>query len=115
MAVKDKKKPADGKMKIGTLIAVVQKAVAELLTQGQDNVHQALEDAEDKKLTINFGVKIDESDTEAVVKTGMRFSESYIDSRTARVDDPDQIQLFKELPKSEEQELNSGDKEEGGD
>lgn len=113
MAVK--KKPSEGSMKISTLTEVVQKAVAELLTQAQDNIQEVLADSESKKITVNFKVDLDESETEPVVKIGIRFSEAYTDSRTTRLDDPGQIQLFRELPKSEEQELNSGDKEEGGD
>ena len=102
-------------MKISMLTEVVQKAAAELLTQAQDNIQEVLQDAESKKITITFKVDLDESETEPVVKIGIRFSESYTDSRTTRLDDPGQIQLFKELPKTEDEPVNEGDKEKGGD
>ena len=115
MSVKKKKEAAPGDMKISKLTEVVQKAVAELLTQAQDNIDEVLSDSESKKITINFKVDVDESETEPVVKIGIRFSEAYTDSRTTRLDDPNQITLFKELPKGEEEAVNEGDKEEGGD
>lgn len=113
------KKKAEGKkaaMKIGTLIEVVQKAAAELLLQAQDNIQQALTDSEDKKLTINLGVKVDESESEPLVSVGIRFSESYTDKRVTRLEDPNQIELFNELPKKPEaQVVGEGDKKKTGE
>jgi hypothetical protein len=95
MAVKNKNKgKSEEPMKIKTLSDVVCKAAAELLLQADDNIQQALVDSEDKKLTVNLQVKIDESESEPLVKVSIRFSESYTDSRSTRIDDPKQIKLF---------------------
>ena|ERR1017187_7439866 len=109
------KKKAEPICDIRYLIAVIQKAVEEMLIQAQDNVNAKLGDSEDRCLVINFPAKLDYSESVPTIKTNIRFTGTYRDSRTARGDtDPNQIKLSKDLP-PEEEAVNAGDKENGGD
>ena len=92
MAVKEK-----GKAKpIFTQIReAITKAVDELFNEHSGEISQVLDEAEDKCVAVTFGVKVDCSESEPMVTTGIRFSQSVTDKRVARLDDPRQITLFK--------------------
>ena len=104
MAVKDK-----GKAKpIFTQIReAITKAVDELFNEHSGEISQVLDEAEDKCVAVTFGVKVDCSESEPMVTTGIRFSQSVTDKRVARLDDPRQITLFKTAAeaKPEQEEL----------
>lgn len=100
MAVKKKKGAAANKTTdLAKLTEVIQKAIGELMPAASDNIKRVLDDSEDRKMTINFAVTLDESESEPLIGVGIRFSESYTDKRVTKLDDPDQIQLFRTLPK----------------
>jgi hypothetical protein len=88
------KKKAGKKANIAVISAAVQKAVEELLVQAQDRIDKQLDEAEVRALKINFSVDLDETESEPQIKVGIRFTDSYTDSRSCRLDDPEQIQFF---------------------
>lgn len=110
MAVKDK-----GKAKpIFTQIReAITKAVDELFNEHSGEISQVLDEAEDKGMAVNFAVKIDCSESEPMVTTSIRFSQSVTDKRVARLDDPRQITLFRTAaeakPEAEQTEMSAGD------
>jgi hypothetical protein len=101
MAVRDK-----GKAKpIFTQIReAITKAVDELFNEHSGEISQVLDEAEDKKINVTFGVVLDCSESEPAVTTAIRFSQSVTDKRYSRLEDPRQILLLKEAPAKEKKD-----------
>jgi molybdopterin converting factor small subunit len=87
MAVRKKsgKSAADG-----TVTEAIVSAVQELLEKHSGEIHRIREESEDKKVTVNFANQIDCSESEPLVTTTIRYTESYTDKITNRLDDPEQ-------------------------
>lgn len=87
MAVKGK----DKKMPKGSNLAAATIAqIEELLKKHMAGILQFIDEAEDKKETVSFGVKINCSESEPQVEVGIRYSQSVTDKRSVVLDDPDQ-------------------------
>lgn len=106
MAVKSKSTPDPNEAAIKR--AIIQ-AVDELLEQHGPDVKRVRRESEDDTVTVGFKALIDCSESEPTVTVDIRYSQAVTDRRVAKLDNPDQIQLFdkKELAK-----INKAKKEE---
>ena len=95
MAVKTKSKSEPVFTNIRKAIGL---AVDELLNEHSAAIVEHYSESETKKGTLNFACEIDVSESEPLVTTKIRFTETMTDKRVSRLDDPAQISLFKEKP-----------------
>ncbi len=72
------------------LRAAIVANVEELLTQHMAGILTFIDEAEDKKEKVSFGVEINCAESEPQVKVGIRYSQSVTDTRSVILDDPDQ-------------------------
>jgi hypothetical protein len=76
----------------------VQRAIAEdvqdLYAVHETHILKVLNESEDRKVTVNFAVEFDDSESEGVVETKMRFSQAVTDKRTRKLDPPGATTLF---------------------
>lgn len=103
MATKSKPKSQKPSKPAGEVPQVVTAAlvgVRELYSVHYDEIRSILDDSETKKVTINFAVEVDESETAPTVEVRVRFSQAVTDKRITRLDDPNQVNF--EFLKSEE-------------
>ncbi len=94
MAVKSKKsgnEPQDQHIN-----EAICQMVKELYSEHSGEIRSTLEESEVNKLSISFNVELDCSESEPMVTTKIRFSSSVTDKRVSRLDDPQQIVMFKE-------------------
>lgn len=70
--------------------AAILDAVSELYDEHTDQIRLIRERAEGKVITVNFANEIDCSESQPVVKTKIRFCETYTDERTNKLEDTDQ-------------------------
>lgn len=75
-------------------LEAIQKSVADLYEVHEGEIRKVLNESETKKVSVTFGVEIDESESEHVVEIRMRFSQCVTDCRTNKIDDPNQPPLF---------------------
>jgi hypothetical protein len=70
----------------------VQQAIAEdvmdLYAVHEAHILKVLEESEDRKITVNFAIELDDSESEGTVETKMRFSQAVTDKRTRKLDPP---------------------------
>lgn len=103
MATKDKKKGQKPSKPAGEVPQVVTAAlvgVRELYSVHYDEIRSILDDSETKKVTVNFAVEVDESESAPTVEVRVRFSQAVTDKRITRLDDPAQVSF--EFLKSED-------------
>lgn len=95
------------------IIESIIQAVQDLYDAHAGEIAEFRDQSEDSKVTVNFGIEIDCSESEPKVKVGIRFSKSVTDSRIATLDDPEQVTLFspEQFAKRQEKEKAA----EGGD
>ncbi len=82
------------------LVTAALVGVRELYTVHYDEIRSILDDSETKKVTVNFAVEVDESESAPTVEVRVRFSQAVTDKRITRLDDPAQVNF--EFLKSEE-------------
>jgi hypothetical protein len=66
-------------------------AIKDLLETHSEEVSTAIDESDDKKLTVNCGIDLDCSETAPSINVRLRFSTSVTDKRTIRCDDPAQM------------------------
>jgi len=98
VAKKDTKKP-----KGSNLCSAVVAQVEDLLAKHMAGILQFIDEAEDKKEKVTFGVEINCSESEPQVVVGIRYSQSVTDRRSVVLDDPDQG-TFKPVVEAAEKE-----------
>jgi len=84
------KKENNSQPQDSTIKAAILDAVAELWDQHEEEIRRIREGSEDKTIVVNFANEIDCSETQAVVKTKLRFCETFTDERTNKLDDSKQ-------------------------
>lgn len=77
----------------GVLKSVTQR-IDELYRKHADAIEKVREDSDEKKVTVNFAVLIDCSDSVPKVKTRIRYSETVTDEIIDSLEDPKQPTLF---------------------
>lgn len=88
MAVASKR---SGKMPKGeNLLAAIVAKVQDLGVTHMPGILRFIEEAENKKEKVTFGVEIDMSESEPLVTVAIRYSQSVTDKRSVQLDDPDQ-------------------------
>ena len=70
-------------------------AIDQMYPEHEGELIDVMEKSETKKITLNFKVDLDFSETEPTVCTTMRFSSCVTDKRIARLDDPTQPLLLR--------------------
>ena len=96
MATKTKSKKADkldGLQKPEVITAIAED-ISDLYFVHEDHILKVLNESEERKVTINFSVELDESESEGTVETRLRFSQAVTDKRTRRLDPPNAPTLF---------------------
>lgn len=74
--------------------AKVVEAIGELLDVHQDEVNQAIDESESRKITVTFAVDIDASDSAPSIDIKCRFTPCTVtDKRTLQCEDPNQTTL----------------------
>ena len=98
--------------KAAVIRAAAQQA-ADLLEKHIAEIFKVCDESDENKVTVNLAVELDRSESEAMVSTRLRFSQSVTDKRTSRIDDPAQEKFeFIDKPTKKKE----GDQEpEGGD
>ncbi len=87
MSVKSK---GGAKAKDGNVCAAIIDAVETLWNKHAPEIHRIRQESEDKTIVVNFANEIDCSEIEPMVTTRIRYSESFTDKITNRLDDPNQ-------------------------
>jgi len=82
---KDGRKPKDG-----NVCAAILDAVETLWNKHAPEIHRIRQESEDKSIVVNFSNDIDCSESKPMVTTRIRYSESFTDKITNRLDDPNQ-------------------------
>lgn len=95
-AVMGVKKKSGKAPKGQNLLAAIVAQVEELGRKHMGGILDFVEQAEDKKEKVTFGVEIDCSESEPNVTVSIRYSQSVTDRRSVVLDDPDQG-TFKEV------------------
>lgn len=93
MSGKTKKRNAKKELTAGvdsSLHAAIVDGVAKMLKKHGAEIRELLSESEQNMASISFPVKIDGSEAETTIKTGITFSSRVSDSVTARLDDPNQ-------------------------
>lgn len=72
------------------VVKAIVSGVASLYNEHEDKIMSVLGDSEQKTITVNFAVDIDQSETQPILEVKIRFSESVTDKRVARLEDPNQ-------------------------
>lgn len=75
-------------------IEAIQEDVRDLYIQHEKDIEAAVEDSEDKKITLGFQVVIDKAESAPQVKTRLRYSQSVTDERIRTLSDPKQPTLL---------------------
>lgn len=75
-------------------IEAIQEDVRDLYIQHEKDIEAAVEDSEDKKITLGFQVVIDKAESAPQVKTRLRYSQSVTDERIRTLNDPKQPTLL---------------------
>ena len=87
MSVKSK---GGSKAKDGNVCAAILDAIETLWNKHAPDIHRIRQESEDKAIVVNFSNDIDCSESEPMVTTRIRYSESFTDKITNRLDDPNQ-------------------------
>ena len=93
MSGKTKKKNAKKPLTEGTDAAMheaIIDGVRKMLKKHGGEIRQLIGESEQNMASISFPVKIDGSEAETTIKTGIRFASTVSDSVTSRLDDPNQ-------------------------
>lgn len=92
----------------------VLEAIGELASEHAEEIQTAIEEADDKKQTVNFAVELDCSESAPTINVRCRFSTSVTDRRTIRCDDPNQetfsIMTPEQLKKADEKKAKAAAK-----
>lgn len=91
MAVSKKKRDASQLGKLANAGDAIAQAVKELFETHAAEILSVIEESEDRKLSVAFGVDIDDSESEMSLKTKIRFAQTVTDIRLSRLDDPNQL------------------------
>ena len=90
MSVSRKKNSTEKQPQDVQIAAAINQAVGELYGEHAAEIRAVLEDSEDRKVVVNFGVELDCSESEPMVTTKIRFSTSVTDRRVTKLEDPNQ-------------------------
>lgn len=74
----------------GNICAAIVDAVSTLWNRHAKEIHRIREDSEEKKISVSFASEIDCAESEPLITTRIRYTESFTDKITSRLDDPDQ-------------------------
>lgn len=70
-----------------TIKAAILDAVAELFDEHLEQINGIRDTSETKSIVVNFSNEIDCSESQAVVTTRIKFSQSFTDRRTNKIED----------------------------
>lgn len=82
-----------GEIQAGVLKSITQN-VDTLYRRHADSIEKVQNDSDEKKVTVNFAVQIDCSDSVPKIKTRIRYSETVTDEMIDSLEDPNQPTLF---------------------
>ena len=91
MAVSRKKKGNEELGKLAHAGEAIAQAIRDLFETHAPEILAVIEESEDRKLSVAFGVDIDDSESELTLKTRIRFAQTVTDIRLSRLDDPNPI------------------------
>lgn len=75
-------------------LEAIQEDVGELYKEHEAEIRQVMDESEKPVVVVGFGVKIDLSESEPIVETSIRFSQTVTDRRVRKLDDPKQPLLL---------------------
>lgn len=113
MSGKTKKRNAKASINEGTDSAMhetIIDGVRKMLKKHGPEIRTLIDESEQNMASISFPVKIDGSEAEITIKTGITFSSRVSDSVTSRLDDPNQGKWEEILSQPEGEEKPAGGK-----
>jgi hypothetical protein len=78
----------------GGILKSINKNVEDLYRKHASAIDKVMDDSDEKKVTVNFAIQIDCSDSAPKVKTRIRYSETVTDELIDSLEDPNQPTLF---------------------
>jgi hypothetical protein len=107
MAVKKKTTAAAAVNEPGLESAIrdsIAQGVSKLYDRHQSEIEELRKESEKQKVTVNFGVELDFSESMPIVSVGIRFTKSYTDSVVHQIDDPSQGKFSEVVAEAEKQD-----------